>query len=62
MYIIIQNNFRGLFDTYLLMLKYFMSDILGQNVSSAIPLTFIAILQVFILSLFYNTHMGLDEQ
>ena len=54
---IILHNFRGLVDTYLTMINEIVFAKLGQNVSSAIPLTWIAIFRFLGLALFYNPYL-----
>ena len=62
LYMRILHNCRGLVDTYLPMMNNIMLANLGQNVSVAITLTFISVLQVLGLELFYNPQLELYEQ
>ena len=59
---IIMNNCRVLVDTHLTIMNNVMLANMGQHISAAIPLNWIAIFQVLRSALFYNTHVKLDEQ
>ena len=57
LYMIIHDNFHGLFDTYLPMMNDIMLAKLGQNCSDVETLTQIAIKHMLGSALFYDTNM-----
>ena len=54
LYMIILHNFRGVVDTHLPVIKKIMLAKLGHHDSTAIPLTWIVILEILVLALFNN--------
>ena len=62
LYMSILHNCRGFVDTYLPIINNMMLVKLWEYVSTTIPLTFIAIFQVWVSLLFYNPHLELAGQ